>query len=184
MDKRIEKLSKVFGEMVENYNNGDLWKNIPLGREGFDIMKALPYGIDGEVKDANEKAGLLSQMLGCMNELDTPRFCIEVRRYMRELGWTDNEALVKLEEYVAPGTDAVEWGKKYDRHLKFDPVEMTEEWEDNIYNVEKECDEKLKGESRGMGFCFNYWSMKRAVLAKYGIEWRSPQAMNPRVLFD
>ena len=47
-----------------------------------------------------------------------------------------------------------------------------------------EAGERCFGESRGMGFCFSYWSMKRAVLAKYGIEWRSPRTMNPRVLFD
>ena len=41
-----------------------------------------------------------------------------------------------------------------------------------------------KDEPRGMGFCFNYWSAKRAALARRGIQWRSPSAMNPRVMFD
>jgi hypothetical protein len=50
--------------------------------------------------------------------------------------------------------------------------------------VEKECDERLAGEHKGMGFCFSYWSTKKAVLAKYGIEWDSPATMNPRVMFD
>ena len=50
--------------------------------------------------------------------------------------------------------------------------------------VEKEVDEQLKDEPRGMGFCFSYWSAKRAALARRGIEWRSPSAMNPRVMFD
>ena len=50
--------------------------------------------------------------------------------------------------------------------------------------VEKECFRRLKGTHRGMGFCFGYWAVKRAVLAKYGIEWKSPQFMNPRVMFD
>lgn len=57
-------------------------------------------------------------------------------------------------------------------------------YEDVIYEVEKEVDEDLKDEPRGMGFCFGYWSAKRAALASRGIEWRSPSAMNPRVMFD
>ena len=68
--------------------------------------------------------------------------------------------------------------------LKVDPVQATPEWEKVIYEVEKEVDEELKGEPRGMGFCFSYWSAKRAALARRGIEWRSPSAMNPRVMFD
>ena len=68
--------------------------------------------------------------------------------------------------------------------LKVDPVQATSEWEDVIYDVEKELDEQLKDEPRGMGFCFSYWSAKRAALARRGIEWRSPSAMNPRVMFD
>ena len=68
--------------------------------------------------------------------------------------------------------------------LKVDPVQATPEWEDVIYEVEKEVDEQLKDEPRGMGFCFGYWSAKRAALARRGIEWRSPSAMNPRVMFD
>ena len=68
--------------------------------------------------------------------------------------------------------------------LKVDPVQATPEWEKVIYEVEKEVDEELKDEPRGMGFCFGYWSAKRAALARRGIEWRSPSEMNPRVIFD
>ena len=68
--------------------------------------------------------------------------------------------------------------------LKVDPVQATTEWEEVIYEVETEVDEQLKDEPRGMGFCHIYWSTKRAALARRGIEWRSPSAMNPRVMFD
>lgn len=50
--------------------------------------------------------------------------------------------------------------------------------------VQIEGCEQLKDEPRGMGFCHIYWSTKRAALARRGIEWRSPSAMNPRVMFD
>jgi hypothetical protein len=35
-----------------------------------------------------------------------------------------------------------------------------------------------------MGFCFAYWAEKRAALARHGIDWNSPQDMNPGVMFD
>ena len=35
-----------------------------------------------------------------------------------------------------------------------------------------------------MGFCFKYWSIKRDILAAMGIDWQSPQEMNPRCRFD
>ena len=41
------------------------------------------------------------------------------------------------------------------------------------------------GENRGMGYCYLYWETKRDILKKdYGIEWRSPAVLNPRVHFD
>ena len=68
--------------------------------------------------------------------------------------------------------------------LKYDPVEDTDGYLAVIDEVERRLYEKFKGEPRHMGFCFGYWSAKRDLLAEYGIEWRSPNIMNPRVLFD
>lgn len=69
-------------------------------------------------------------------------------------------------------------------HLKADPVEYTEQWENIIDKVEAEVGEELAGEPVCMGFCFKYWSVKERVLHKYGIDWRSPMLMNPGVTFD
>ena len=70
-------------------------------------------------------------------------------------------------------------------HLRTDPVEYTWEWEKIYYDVEDELDRRLANVSRQMGFCFQYWAMKRELLMeKYGIDWRSPSQMNPRVMFD
>ena len=68
--------------------------------------------------------------------------------------------------------------------LKYDPVEDSEKYLAVIDEVEKKLYEQLKDEPRGMGFCFCYWSSKADILAEYGIEWRSPGIMNPRVHFD
>ena len=68
--------------------------------------------------------------------------------------------------------------------LKSDPVEWSEEFENVIDEVEKELYEYFKDEIRCMGFCFGFWSRKKAILARRGIEWRTPGEMNPRVIFD
>jgi tetratricopeptide (TPR) repeat protein len=68
--------------------------------------------------------------------------------------------------------------------LKYDPVEDTDGYLAVIDEVERRLYEELKDEPRHMGFCFHYWSAKRDLLAEYGIEWRSPRIMNPRVMFD
>lgn len=94
------------------------------------------------------------------------------RPYMIEVNEEYDDDFVSVLQ--VDGND--DWGKEYGVMLKFDPVERTQEWEDCIYDVEVECEKKLKGESRGMGFCFSYWSTKRAVLAKHGIDWCSPPA--------
>ena len=184
----IEKLSELFKAMVNNYNTfGDIWKNIELGKQAFAIMKSLPPILEGEFDTLVDKADLLSQMLDQMNEISTPRFCIEVREYMHLLNPDDEEnikTLVMLNDYINPTLTMEEYCIKYKKHLKFDPVERSQEWGEVIYLVEKECDEILKDEPRGMGFCFMYWSAMEKVLAKYGINWKSPAVMNPGVLFD
>lgn len=69
--------------------------------------------------------------------------------------------------------------------LRKDPVENTEKYKAIIDDVERELDEMLKDYPKGMGFCHHYWHCKRVLLKeKYGIEWRSPAMMNPRVMFD
>ena len=69
--------------------------------------------------------------------------------------------------------------------LKHDPIEDTAEYKAVIEDVEKELAELLKDKPRGMGFCHIYWYEKKRILKeKYGIEWKSPALMNPRVRFD
>lgn len=70
-------------------------------------------------------------------------------------------------------------------HLRQDPVEFTYKWEDIYYEVEKRLDERFANAPRQMGFCFMFWNAKRELLKnEYGIDWKSPSQMNPRVMFD
>ncbi len=70
-------------------------------------------------------------------------------------------------------------------HLKKDPVEYTRQWEEIYYDLEDELNERFESVPRHMGLCFHIWNVKKELLKeKYGINWRSPSQMNPRVRFD
>lgn len=70
-------------------------------------------------------------------------------------------------------------------HLRCDPVEYTYRWEQIYPEVQRRLDDRFANAPRHMGFCFKYWEAKRSLLRdEYGIEWRSPSQMNPRVMFD
>lgn len=185
---QIKELSKLIEEMVVNYHTFDcIWKNIELGKRCFVLMKGLPSTLEGEFDTPAEKAILLSKMLDLMDEESTPRFCIEVREYIKSLypDYKENtNQLVRLKDYINPDMTMEEYCCKYNKYLKFDSVQREQKWEDIIYHVEKKCDEILKGEPRRMGFCFSYWHAKSIVLQDYGIDWRSPAVMNPGVMFD
>lgn len=70
-------------------------------------------------------------------------------------------------------------------HLRCDTVEYTFRWEDIYYQMEHKLNERFANAPRHMGFCFLYWNAKRELLKEeYGIDWKSPSQMNPRVMFD
>ena len=71
--------------------------------------------------------------------------------------------------------------------LKTDPIEETPEFKAVINEVERELKKRFKNDpmNGGHGFCHTYWAAKKELLLeKYGIEWLTPQQMNPRVRFD
>ena len=125
----------------------------------------------------------------------TDEFKGRVRKWMKlhllleESDWLDFRLTKELERAMADMFTQTELFKiMFDPkigHLRTDPVEYTWEWEKIYYDVEDELDRRLANVPRQMGFCFQYWAMKRELLMeKYGIDWRSPSQMNPRVMFD
>ena len=188
MNTTIYRLAAIFTAMVENNETYDeIWKNIRFGKEAFAMMQSLPDTLPGEYESPAEKAGLLCQMLDQMDETMSPRFCISVREEIARLDPENSDnlgELTKLRDYIDPKLPMPEFCKRYNRHLKFDPVERTAEYEAIIADVESELAEELKDEPRGMVYCFGYWSAKSAALARRGIRWKSPALMNPGVMFD
>ena len=193
---------------------GATWKNIPIGHDAFALMRdSLPLRVKGELTPYT-RIVLLNKMMECMPERDCARFLKEVKEYqlalfpligpedlaedmdidgfegapagyVRSYSIEDHrQGMQRIMDYLDAKLSMEDWCDRYDVHLKFDPVERTVEWENCIYKVEKECDKILRNERKGMGFCYSYWSTKKAVLARYGIEWDSPSTMNPHVMFD
>lgn len=182
------RLLKLGKQMASNAEEGELWKNIPLAREAMHLLKDRWKGIDEEQAKKFCEMVLKKQML---DDKDVPRLFLSYLDYFHYL-WNstyyDNNLTYHLLRALDPNfsdADFIESERSYrSRSLAYDPVQRTARWEEIIFDVEEEVDSLLKNEPRCMGFCHLYWSTKRQVLEKYGIEWRSPSAMNPRVMFD
>ena len=203
-----EYAAELIDQMNRNNEDGNMWRNIPLVREFIHELKdAAPFR--SEIINPAYKAHWIACMLenDYIDKRETPRLfqsLCELYRFYR-----DFEAPSDFDDYLQEHFDkdyfrqVDKWIYKFAmiisdpqwEHalqcwnglggmLKVDPVQATPEWEEVIYDVEKDVDEELEDEPRGMGFCHIYWSAKRAALARRGIEWKSPSVMNPRVMFD
>lgn len=194
-EKMIKRIIALVNEMRENSQDMRMWKNIPMAKECIDLLKA----INDPEETAMGKALACEAIIAQLPEYDMPRFVLSILNYKLELIEQSDEHdpdryptaeevqadIRRLEDYIDTehiGTE--EFIEKYQRHLKFSSVERTELWEENYYEVEKECDRRLGNTPRGMGFCFAYWSTLRQVLSERGILWQSPSELNPRVMFD
>lgn len=192
---RIQRIIGNVNQMRENSQDMRMWKNIPLAKECVQLLK----DIDDPEETPMGKALACEAVIEQLPEYDVPRFVLSILRYKLELVQQSDEQdperyptseevqdeIQRLEDYI--DTDHVSdatFHERYHRHLKADPIERTPQWEENYYEVEKECDRRLGDTPRGMGFCFGYWSTLREVLAERGINWKSPSQLNPGVMFD
>lgn len=188
-----EKIIKNVDLMRQNAMNQAIHHNLSLARETLSLLKNLDDPDEGPLG----KALACNAMLEQLSQYDTPRFVLELLR--QEKAWleesdekSDNltaedvqRDIERLEDYIdCDDLSMEEFCHKWDRHLLFDPVERTQKWEDIWFDVEEECDRMTANDPRGMGFCFGYWAAKHSILKKYGIDWKSPHMMNPRVIFD
>lgn len=192
---KAQRVVRLVRTMRKNAENMRMWKNIPLAQESVELLRA----IDDPKETPMAKAMACRAIVDLLPEYDVPRLVLGILRYQLELVQLSEEHdaerypteeevkadIQRLEDYLdVEHVSSSEFQQRYQRHLKADPIERTPEWEAIYYKVEQECDRRLKGTPRGMGFCFPYWSTRREVLAEHGIAWRSPHEMNPHVLFD
>lgn len=191
-EKLVEQILANVKVMGENAEDMRIWKNLPLAKESFELIKQV-----------GDDEGPLGRAMGCemvvdkLSEYDAPRFTLEMLRYeLEQLQMSEEQSedltveevqkhIEELERFVdIEHVSYEDYMKHSSRHLNFDEIERTPLWEEINYEVEAEIDKLVGNEPRCMGFCFSYWSAKRWVLAKRGIEWRDPHQMNPRVMFD
>jgi len=193
--ERIERLIANVDKMRENSQDMRMWKNIPLAKECVQLLR----DIDDPEETPMGKALACEAIIQQLPEYDVPRLVLSILNYKLELVQQSDEQdperypteeevqkeIQRLQDYI--DTEHVsddEFREKYHRHLKSAAIERTSLWEENYYEVEKECDRRLGDTPRGMGFCFAYWSTLRSVLAERGILWQSPRELNPGVMFD
>ncbi|MBQ8957068.1 MAG: hypothetical protein IJ057_00980 [Bacteroidales bacterium] len=191
-EKLVERILANVDVMRGNAEEMRIWKNLPLAKETFALIKQV-----------GDDEGPLGRAMGCemvvekFSEYDAPRFTLEMLRYeLQQLQMSEEKSddlteedvlnhIAELERFIDIGrVSYAEYKKQSSRHLEFDEIERTSLWEEINQEVEEETDKLLGDEPRGMGFCFGYWSAKRGVLAKRGIEWKDPHQMNPGVMFD
>jgi len=191
-EKLVETILANVDVMRKNAEEMRIWKNLPIAKETFELIKQV-----------GDDEGPLGRAMGCemvvdkLSEYDAPRFTLAILRYeLKQLQMYDEQSddlteedvldhIAELERFIdIENVSYEDYRKQSHRSLKFDPIERTPLWEEINQEVEAETDALLGDEPRGMGFCFGYWSAKRGVLAKRGIEWRDPHQMNPRVMFD
>lgn len=190
---QAQKIIDNVEKMRANSKNQLMHRNIPLAKECLAMLETLDDPEEGPLGKAYACNAIIEQL----PEYDVPRFVLGILH--RELAWLNEgeeksewltagsvqKDIARLEDYIcADAMSMKEFCSKYGRHLLFDPVERSSRWEELYYDVETECERRLEGEPRCMGFCFAYWAEKRNVLAAYGIDWKSPSVMNPRVMFD
>jgi hypothetical protein len=74
---------------------------------------------------------------------------------------------------------------RYRDGIRYDPIEDDPDAQAALRAAEREADELLKDEPRRLGFSHCYWGTKKAILReKYGIDWRTPAELNPKIAFD
>lgn len=189
-----DRIIALVDEMKQNSEDMRDWANIPLALDALVLIRSIP---DEEEETPLGKAYACNALLEHLSEYNVPRLCLLILRmeldFLRasdeKSDWLTEEDILKdiekLEAYTDPDNISnEEFSKKYGRMLKFDPIERTSLWEDNIYQAELEVDKILEGVPRGMGFCHAFWPVLKRVLAQRGIPWKTPTELNPRVLFD
>ena len=204
----ITNAERLYREIFDNASKGMLWKNIPLVRDFIHELKDKAPFRNYQENPAG-KACILQNLLKekVLDMRDTPRLyqslCELYRFYldfMVDMDFDENlrsnydryyfrevDQLIYKYAWIIDNPKsglAQECWDDLGGMLKVDPVQAMPEWEEVIYDVEMELEEELKNEPRGMGFCYGYWSAKRAALERRGIEWNPPPLMNRGVIFD
>lgn len=69
--------------------------------------------------------------------------------------------------------------------IRHDPIEDDARYKHIFQEVDAEIDERYPAETYLLGACHGIWREKKRILKeRYGIDWKTPDEMNPGVNFD
>ena len=71
-----------------------------------------------------------------------------------------------------------------DYFLKFDISEPPSDYDAAMKIVEPILEKEFEGRMHQFGICHLYWNRKKELLAKHSVDWKTPDELNPGVLFD
>ena len=185
-DDCIRKAKEDLQEMRNQWEIADLARTFlkyATYMEEFDHLLNYLYSAIGDMTDCViEHPRLKLQLL---------RLHLLVVRRIEAQTWHDLSIADEIEDEITAlesnikHADNGEFDKiKDSSSLRHDPVEWTSRWEEVIDEADEIAEKRLAGTPRGMGYCFSFWHERAAALREFGIEWRNPHQMNPRVLFD
>ena len=169
------------------------WLIAPLAQHAYDMM--LGVSTDDE-ESLKTMIAVIDRLCSVINS-DHPRLLMKLYAMQYSFEKQRNEPntdalkdtaeqLVSLATLSACDTWYAPLKEEIEALLGKDAViEYSEEYEAVIDKVEEEVGNKMGNQPYAMGMCFEIWHIKQTILAeKYGIEWRTPSQMNPRVMFD
>lgn len=67
---------------------------------------------------------------------------------------------------------------------KHDPIEDDPKYRKILAAADKKAEKETKNSKGRMGHCHAFWGAKQRILAKKGIDWKSPAELNPYCKFD
>ena len=144
-----KKIIKKVELMRHNSQEHETYRNLPLAKECMLLLESLDDPEEGPLGKAYACNAILEQL----SEYDTPRFCMEILQ--REKQWVEESEeksdwltpesidsdILRLEDYIdTEGISMQDFCKKHGKHLLFDPVERTPQWEEIYLEVEKMSD--------------------------------------------
>ena len=171
-----KELVNYFSVLIEMYKDGTMSKEqLSIVFEGIVSNNHLDFGENFELREFFQK--------------ELPDICLF---YVDEPG-NESEKELEFWKCMREWEYKIKYGYFYkDRYKQeinqmFPLVESEVEDSDDYARVELEVERRVKneiGEGGYRGYCHRYWSVKKRILAEYGIDWKTPQELNPGVVFD
>lgn len=92
----------------------------------------------------------------------------------------DKEQEPKVRNFYRNSFHIEEWPYPFRSGLFYDPIENTPDYQNAMQSIEPRLPVHQK-----MGDCYYIWNLKQKLLKKeYNIDWKTPEELNPHILFD